>query len=280
MLADRYAALAFFDGTPAAEAIDVAARLFPLFAPAAEADRPAPADARHRSRRGPASRMPAPGTAAWPRWARALLALAGLAVVGRARGARMIVVRGPPPRARGRDRSSTASRSRWHAAKPSRWSARTAPGKTSVLRCLLGLVPVHRAGDDRRLRRRARAGRRAALVGYVPQKAAFGDARAGEVLAFVARVRGRRPARRRGAAARRRPRGTRGRAGADVLGRHAAAAGARRRAARRPAGPAPRRADARASIGRQAGHVPRDRRRACGGDGHTLLLASHRRRGG
>jgi nitrous oxidase accessory protein len=33
VLADRYPALAFFDGTPGAEAIDLAARLFPVFAP-------------------------------------------------------------------------------------------------------------------------------------------------------------------------------------------------------------------------------------------------------
>ena len=33
VLAERYPALAFFDGTPGAEAIDLAARLFPLFAP-------------------------------------------------------------------------------------------------------------------------------------------------------------------------------------------------------------------------------------------------------
>jgi len=33
VLADRYPQLAFFDGTPAADAIDVAARLFPIFAP-------------------------------------------------------------------------------------------------------------------------------------------------------------------------------------------------------------------------------------------------------
>jgi len=63
-------------------------------------------------------------------------------------------------------------------------------GKTSVLRCLLGLVPfVGRArigGHD--VVRAPIAAR--TLVGYVPQKVAFGDARAGEVLAFVARVRG------------------------------------------------------------------------------------------
>jgi ABC-type multidrug transport system ATPase subunit len=63
-------------------------------------------------------------------------------------------------------------------------------GKTSVLRCLLGLVPfTGRAtigGHD--VVRAPVAARQ--LVGYVPQKAAFGDARAGEVLAFVARVRG------------------------------------------------------------------------------------------
>jgi nitrous oxidase accessory protein len=33
VLADRYPVLAFFDGTPGAEAIDLAARLFPMFAP-------------------------------------------------------------------------------------------------------------------------------------------------------------------------------------------------------------------------------------------------------
>ncbi|HXQ22262.1 MAG TPA: NosD domain-containing protein, partial [Candidatus Acidoferrales bacterium] len=33
VLADRYPTLAFFDATPAAEAIDLAARLFPIFAP-------------------------------------------------------------------------------------------------------------------------------------------------------------------------------------------------------------------------------------------------------
>jgi ABC-type multidrug transport system ATPase subunit len=63
-------------------------------------------------------------------------------------------------------------------------------GKTSVLRCLLGLVPFTGrvtigAHDVVRAPVAART-----LVGYVPQKAAFGDARAGEVLAFVAGVRG------------------------------------------------------------------------------------------
>jgi ABC-type multidrug transport system ATPase subunit len=63
-------------------------------------------------------------------------------------------------------------------------------GKTSVLRCLLGLVPftgrVTIGGRD--VVESPVAAR--ALVGYVPQKVAFGDARAGEVLAFVAGVRG------------------------------------------------------------------------------------------
>jgi len=62
-------------------------------------------------------------------------------------------------------------------------------GKTSVLRCLLGLVPftgravIH--GHD--VVREPVAAR--SLVAYVPQRAAFGDARAEEVLSFVARLR-------------------------------------------------------------------------------------------
>jgi len=63
-------------------------------------------------------------------------------------------------------------------------------GKTSVLRCLLGLVPfVGRATIDGHDVVRDPIGARS-LVGYVPQKVAFGDARAGEVLTFVARLRG------------------------------------------------------------------------------------------
>ena len=63
-------------------------------------------------------------------------------------------------------------------------------GKTSVLRCLLGLVPFtgHATIDGRDVVRDPIGAR--SRVGYVPQKAAFGDARAGEVLAFVARLRG------------------------------------------------------------------------------------------
>lgn len=62
-------------------------------------------------------------------------------------------------------------------------------GKTSILRCLLGLVPFEGrilvGGHD--AVREPLAAR--ALTGYLPQKPAFGDARAAEVLAFVARVR-------------------------------------------------------------------------------------------
>lgn len=62
-------------------------------------------------------------------------------------------------------------------------------GKTSALRCLLGLVPfTGRATIDGRDVVRDPIGARS-LVGYVPQKVAFGDARAGEVLVFVARLR-------------------------------------------------------------------------------------------
>jgi ABC-type multidrug transport system ATPase subunit len=63
-------------------------------------------------------------------------------------------------------------------------------GKTSVLRCLLGLVPfTGRASiGGRDVVGEPVAAR--AQVGYVPQKAAFGEARAAEVLVFVARLRG------------------------------------------------------------------------------------------
>jgi ABC-type multidrug transport system ATPase subunit len=67
-------------------------------------------------------------------------------------------------------------------------------GKTSILRCLLGLVPFRGSaaigGHD--VVGEPIAARR--LVGYVPQKAAFGDASAQEALTFVARVRGLDPA--------------------------------------------------------------------------------------
>ncbi len=63
-------------------------------------------------------------------------------------------------------------------------------GKTSVLRCLLGLVPftgqASIAGHD--VVADPIAAR--AAVGYVPQKVAFGDATAREVIALVARLRG------------------------------------------------------------------------------------------
>jgi ABC-type multidrug transport system ATPase subunit len=62
-------------------------------------------------------------------------------------------------------------------------------GKTSILRCLLGLVPfagrVTISGHD--VMREPIAAR--SLLSYVPQKAAFGDAPAREVLAFVAKLR-------------------------------------------------------------------------------------------
>jgi ABC-type multidrug transport system ATPase subunit len=62
-------------------------------------------------------------------------------------------------------------------------------GKTSVLRCLLGLVPFSgRAIVDGHDVVHAPVAARAA-IGYVPQKAAFGDARAGEAIRLVARLR-------------------------------------------------------------------------------------------
>jgi heme ABC exporter ATP-binding subunit CcmA len=62
-------------------------------------------------------------------------------------------------------------------------------GKTSILRCLLGLVPFtgtvtidgHDAGREPVAAR--------SHVSYVPQRPAYGDASAAEVLAFVAKVR-------------------------------------------------------------------------------------------
>jgi ABC-type multidrug transport system ATPase subunit len=62
-------------------------------------------------------------------------------------------------------------------------------GKTSILRCLLGFVPftgrVTVEGHD--AVREPIVAR--SLVGYVPQKTGFGDARALDVLTFVAKVR-------------------------------------------------------------------------------------------
>jgi ABC-type multidrug transport system ATPase subunit len=68
-------------------------------------------------------------------------------------------------------------------------------GKTSILRCLLGLVPFagralvggHDVVADPIAAR--------SLIGYLPQKPAFGDARADEALRFIARVRRLDPAR-------------------------------------------------------------------------------------
>jgi Cu-processing system ATP-binding protein len=63
-------------------------------------------------------------------------------------------------------------------------------GKSTVLRCLLGLVPFRgraRIGGYDVVRDGVRA---RAQVGYVPQKPAFGDATALEVLTFAARLRG------------------------------------------------------------------------------------------
>jgi ABC-2 type transport system ATP-binding protein len=68
-------------------------------------------------------------------------------------------------------------------------------GKTSILRALLGLVPftgkAQVGGHD--VVREPLAAR--TLCGYLPQRPAFGDARADEVLAFVAKVRRLDPAR-------------------------------------------------------------------------------------
>jgi len=62
-------------------------------------------------------------------------------------------------------------------------------GKTSILRCVLGLMPFDGcvAVDGHDVVRAPVASR--SLVSYVPQKAAFGDAPAGEVLSFVAKLR-------------------------------------------------------------------------------------------
>jgi ABC-type multidrug transport system ATPase subunit len=62
-------------------------------------------------------------------------------------------------------------------------------GKTTVLRCLLGLVPfagTASIGDHDVVRDPIRA---RALTGYVPQRAAFGDVTAREALRFVALLR-------------------------------------------------------------------------------------------
>lgn len=62
-------------------------------------------------------------------------------------------------------------------------------GKTSILRCLLGLVPFEGSAsvEGHDVVREPVLAR--SLVGYVPQKAAFWDARAIDVLTFVAKLR-------------------------------------------------------------------------------------------
>ncbi len=62
-------------------------------------------------------------------------------------------------------------------------------GKTSILRCILGLVPFtgRVAVDGHDVVRAPLAAR--ACVAYVPQKAAFGDVSARDALAFIAAVR-------------------------------------------------------------------------------------------
>ena len=62
-------------------------------------------------------------------------------------------------------------------------------GKTSILRCLLGLTPFRGRAtiDGHDVVREPIAAR--TLCGYLPQKPAFGNARANEVLQFVARLR-------------------------------------------------------------------------------------------
>lgn len=63
-------------------------------------------------------------------------------------------------------------------------------GKSTLLRCLLGLVPFEgRISIDGRDVVQDPVGAKW-RVGYLPQKPAFGDARAEEVLRFVARLRG------------------------------------------------------------------------------------------
>jgi ABC-type multidrug transport system ATPase subunit len=68
-------------------------------------------------------------------------------------------------------------------------------GKTSILRCLLGLVPYsgHAVIDGHDVAREPVAAR--THVSYVPQKAAFGDGTALEAMAFVAKLRRIDPAR-------------------------------------------------------------------------------------
>ena len=68
-------------------------------------------------------------------------------------------------------------------------------GKTSLLRCVLGFVPFtgHLTIEGHDVVREAVVAR--ALLGYVPQLAAFGDERARDVLRFVAKLRRIEPAR-------------------------------------------------------------------------------------
>src|SRR5262249_17354473 len=85
VLAERYAALGFFDATPGAEAIDLASRLFPLFAPRPKLTDPPPLAAAPLTT-WTGSRETAGGDRGLAALGVALLALAGAAFVV-ARGA-------------------------------------------------------------------------------------------------------------------------------------------------------------------------------------------------
>jgi nitrous oxidase accessory protein len=220
-LADRQPALRMFGDGPSAQAIDFAARVFPVFEP-----KPKFVDESPRMRPLPAPLVLAGLGQAWPWWVLGtLLPLWPLALfVGRARGAeeprgRLDVLRpeqdadapacvpsSPDANPNGESLAAISVRGltkRFGTVRAldelgfevrqgetvALWGPNGA-GKTTVLRCLLGLLPFHGSMEvlGQRCGPRGRASR--ARIGYVPQEVRLhADQSVRDTVRFFARLR-------------------------------------------------------------------------------------------
>jgi nitrous oxidase accessory protein len=200
-LADRHPELRLFAGTPAAAALDFAARALPIVRPQPKLEDAAPRLAAHP--RPPAPPLPASAEPAWAPAAGGLLAL-GLFVLAaprlRSAGARAAAepAIGPGPAVEARDltvrfRGQPALDGVSFGIAPGEavalWGGNGA-GKTTALRALLGLVAaegtvVVSGLDPRRRGKEVRRG-----IGFVPQEVALpGEPTVEETFDFFARLR-------------------------------------------------------------------------------------------